>query len=189
MTGEAITAFLSAHGLWIMAPAALLEGPFVTIVAGALAAQGTLNLGGVILTALLADLVGDALLWLVGRFLRDRLPRRMARRINRTIPLADLRKHSVRILLFGKLAHSLGAAVLVAAGMARVPFVPFLLVNLVATIPKVTVLALLGWTFGASIANGPDWLAPLGMAFLVMALGISIYWLRKQGKSRCAFHV
>lgn len=182
MTSGTITDFLTAHGLWLLAPAALVEGPLATIAAGALAAQGILPLAGVIAVATLADLAGDALLWLAGRSLRHRMPRKLSRRINRTVPLADLRRNAGRVLVFGKLAHSIGAVVLLASGMARVPLLPFLGFNLAATIPKAAALALLGWAFGASLDRSGDWLSPLGLGLCALSLGIALVWLRKQGK-------
>ena len=182
MTAETVTAFLSAHGLWLLGPVALVEGPLATLAAGALAAKGTLSLGGVITVATLADLVGDALLWLAGRHLRHRIPRRLTRRISRTIPLSDLRRNAGRILVFGKLTHCLGAPLLVASGMARVPLLAFLGFNLAATIPKVTALALIGWAFGTAIGQC-GWLVPASLSVFALTLATAVLWLRKHGKS------
>lgn len=181
MTPASVMAVLSTHGLWLLAPAALVEGPFATLAAGALAAGGTLPLGGVILVATLADLAGDALLWGAGRALRHRLPRGLSRRINRTVPLADLRRNAGRVLVYGKLTHSIGALVLLASGMARVPLLPFLGFNLAATLPKAAILALLGYAFGTGLRDS-DWLVPLGLALCALTLGFALLWLRKQGK-------
>lgn len=181
MTPETVTAFLSAHGLWLLAPAALIEGPLATLAAGALASKGALPLGGVIAVTTIADLVGDSLLWLAGRHLRHRIPRRLTRRITQTIPLSELRRNAGRILVFGKLTHCLGAPLLVAAGMARVPFLPFLGFNLAATVPKVTAFACLGWAFGTSIGQS-DRLLPASLALCALTLVTALLWLRKHGK-------
>ncbi len=188
MTPHSLTAFLSVHGLWILAPAALVEGPLVTVIAGALAAQGLLALPAVIAVATLADLAGDAALWLVGRKLRHRLPRRLQRAVIRRIPPQRLRRNAGRILMFGKLTHSAGALVLLAAGMARVPFWPFLGFNLTATLPKVVALAAFGWVFGLTVTASKSWLAVLPAVLLLFALGSAALWLRLQGKPRCASH-
>ena len=52
----------------------------------------------------------------------------------------------------------------------------------VATLPKVTVLALLGWGFGTTLAETGDRLAPLAPVLLTASLAIAVFWLRKQGK-------
>lgn len=186
MTAEALTAFLAAHGLWFLAPLALLEGPLVTIAAGALAAKGILPLPAVLAIATAADLAGDALLWLAGRFLRHHLPRRLHRNILRAVPPRSLRRNAGRILTLGKLTHSAGALVLVAAGMARVPFLRFLGFNLAATLPKVAALAAAGWTFGASISETGGRLALLLPILSIAALGLVVLWLRPAGKTPCA---
>lgn len=183
MTAAAFSELLATHGLWLMAPLALVEGPLVTVAAGTLAAQGVLPLGGVILTATAADLCGDVLLWLSGRHLCRQLPFRLKRRIVRRVPFADLRRNAGRVLLFGKLTHSLGAAVLLASGMARVPFMPFVTINLLATVPKVCAFALLGWAFGHTLTGNDRLFAPLGFLTLAATAGIAALWLRKKGKS------
>ncbi|MCB1359868.1 MAG: VTT domain-containing protein [Rhodobacter sp.] len=141
---------MRSHGLLILAPLAVLEGPVVSIVAGYLASRGVLLLRAVIPVVILADLLGDVALYALGRWGRRFLPprpalARMARR---------LRDDGTRILVLGKLTHTAGFAVLIAAGVARFPLGRFVLVNLVATIPKSLVFLALGWTFGAAWADG-----------------------------------
>ena len=154
MTPDALTAFIARHGLWLLAPAALVEGPLVTIAAGALVAKGTLGLPAVLAIATAADLTGDAALWLAGRHLRRFLPCRLRRRIMRGAALRSLRHQSGRILIFGKLTHSAGAIVLVAAGMARVPFARFIGFNLIATLPKVAACIAIAYRWEAVAAAG-----------------------------------
>lgn len=188
MTPDALTAVLTTHGLWLMAPLALVEGPLVTIAAAALAAKGFLDLPAVLAIATAADLAGDVLLWLAGRTLRHRIPRRLHRRIARNLPPQALRHNAGRILVFGKLTHSAGALVLLAAGMARVPFWRFLGFTLAATLPKVAALAALGWLFGTGLngtGTGAAGTLLTALLFLV-TIAAAALWLRKQGKSRCA---
>lgn len=186
MTADTVTIFLAADGLWLLAPLALVEGPIVTIAAAALAAKGILPLPAVIAIATAADLTGDALLWIVGRKLRHALPRGLHRRIARTIPPRHMRRKAGRILTLGKITHSAGAVVLVAAGMARVPFARFLAFNLAATLPKVAAFAAIGWTFGATFA-GQNILAVLVPPILFAAtLALVALWLRPARKLPCA---
>lgn len=186
MTPDTLQTFVAQHGLWLMAAAAILEGPLVTIAAGALVAKGTLGLPAVLAIATAADLTGDAALWLAGRHLRRLLPHRLRRRMARNTALRSLRQQAGRVLIMGKLTHSAGAIVLLAAGMARVPFARFLGFNLIATLPKVAACTAIGWAFGHSLTQAGFWLTTLSAACLVMALGLMALWLRTQGKPRCA---
>jgi membrane protein DedA with SNARE-associated domain len=59
-----------------------------------------------------------------------------------------IRTRAGAMLLFGKLTHSAGFAVLLAAGAAHVELRRFLAFNLLGTLPKSLVLVLLGYWFG-----------------------------------------
>ena len=57
-----IAALVTAYGLIVLTPLAIVEGPIVTIIAASLAGQGLLSLKAVFVCVVLADLVGDSLL-------------------------------------------------------------------------------------------------------------------------------
>ena len=149
----------------------------VSIVAGYLASRGLLLLKAVIPVVILADLVGDVALYALGRWGRRFLPprpslARMARR---------LRADGTRILVVGKLTHTAGFAVLIAAGIARMPLARFLVVNLLATIPKSLFFLALGWIFGAAWAQeGGPWVYVAALTTLVLfALFLWQPWRRR----------
>ena len=172
MTEAEIGALIRHWGLIILAPLAVLEGPIVAIVSGYLSRAGLLLLPQALVVLVLADLLGDVVLYLLGRrgragvalpwLARFGVTRRRLARV-----LRAFRARGARILVLGKLTHSAGFAVLLAAGMARMPFGQFLALNLLATLPKVGVFLWLGWWFGA-VSSGRigNWL--LGGSFLVL---------------------
>lgn len=178
---------LSDYGLWIMAPVAVVEGPIVTVLAAWLASLGHLSLPAVIATAILADLAGDLLLYTVGRCLLPVLPRRFRARVGlRRERLDRLAGHfdtrGASTLLVGKLTHSVGAAVLVSAGMARMPLWPFLGWNLVATVPKSLLFVALGWTIGGAHARIGAWLSTGSVVMVATTLAVGaavILWRRR----------
>ena len=51
-----------------------------------------------------------------------------------------LRQNAAKMLVIGKWTHAIGCVVLVGSGMLRLPLPRFLLVNLLATLPKSAVL-------------------------------------------------
>ncbi|MEZ5722460.1 MAG: hypothetical protein R3D59_13060 [Paracoccaceae bacterium] len=118
---EMVTALLAKHGLILVAPVAVLEGPIVTVIAAWLATRGVFPLWAVALVVVAADLVGDLLLYALGRWGRAVVPTRFLDRLGLgAARLEALAGHfevkGGRTLLFGKITHSVGFAVLVAAG-------------------------------------------------------------------------
>lgn len=172
---DQVQTLIAAHGLTLMAPLAVLEGPIVTVIAAYVASLGLLDLRAVIAVAVLADLVGDTILYFVGRNGLGGLPERWRIRLgmpaDRVERLADhFRRKGGRTLVVGKLTHSAGAAVLVAAGTARMPFGTFMLFNLVATVPKVLVFAAIGWMFGSAYSRVDHWIFVGSSVLLLGAL-------------------
>ena len=72
---QAVADILAAQGSMILFPLALVEGPVVVLTAAALADLAGLNLWAIWLVAVAADLVGDCILYGLGRFLPDAVPR------------------------------------------------------------------------------------------------------------------
>lgn len=190
MTEAEIGALIRHWGLIILAPLAVLEGPVVAIVSGYLSRAGLLRLPQAMVVLVLADLLGDVVLYTLGRrgragvalpwLARFGVTRRRLARV-----LRAFRARGGRILVLGKLTHSAGFAVLLAAGMARMPFAQFLALNLLATLPKVAVFLWLGWWFGAvSAGRIGNWL--LGGSLLVLlcaAVAVMFHILSRERKS------
>lgn len=172
---ELALSLVATHGLALVAPLALIEGPIITVIAAWLAQQQVLDLRLVLLTVVLADLAGDALLYLAGRGGGRRLMRLLRVREERVEALAlRLRGSAAQVLILAKLTHAAGAPVLFAAGAARVPFGLFMLCNLAATLPKTAVFVALGWWFGSSYDSFGGWIAA---ASVVLVLGVVLAWL------------
>ena len=172
-----LLALLNIYGIAILAPLAIIEGPIVTVIAAWLASLGLLNLWEVLICVILADLVGDSLMYLAGRFGLDWIPARwrMGLRLNRRrlVRLARMfQTDGIKILIIGKLTHAAGFAVLLAAGAARMPFLTFLTANFFATLPKCLALAAIGYFAGAAygqISSGIYWLSLAAIAVLILA--------------------
>jgi len=178
-----IPQLISTHGLLILAPLSIIEGPVVSIVAGWLVSLALLQPLPVFICVVAGDLIGDSVLYFAGRSARlDRWPligQFLKLRRATLVPLIRrFRDSSVRILAVGKLTHAAGFAVLLAAGAAKVPYRTFFLVNLLVTIPKSLALLALGYGFGAAHARLASWLS-WGSALMVglLALGVVIWFL------------
>lgn len=179
MTAEsvALTALVDEHGYSLLLLASVVEGPVATIMAAALAQEGHLILGWVLLIAVLGDLLGDLLVHLAGRGLGKAMPTglRQRLRLDHHIvgPLVDhFRQQGAWMLVAAKWTHFAGLPTIFASGVARMPIFPFLLVSLAAALPKVAFLCGLGWYFGLALAGMqlPVWLVVLGIGLSCLAL-------------------
>lgn len=185
VTLDGVMALLQSHGLWFLAPLSVLEGPIVTVIAGYLVGLSILSLVGAYVVVVLGDLVGDVVLYLVGRHgmgrLRPRWRSRLGLNDGRVAALTDhFGQRGGRTLVFGKLTHSAGAAILLAAGAARMPFGLFLFYNFLATLPKSAAFLALGYLFGAAYAQIDVWIFRVSLALLaVMALAGVLWWRRR----------
>lgn len=189
MTEADIGALIRDYGMLIIAPLAVIEGPVVSVVAGYLAKAGLIAVPQAFGVLVIADLLGDVILYTIGRRGRARvaLPWLAAfgvtqRRLAQV--LRAFRANGGRILVIGKLTHSAGFAVLLAAGMARMPLSRFLMLNLLATIPKVAVLLGLGWWFGKVSDRVGNWLLGGSILVLLCALAVIATHLVARKRSR-----
>lgn len=177
---------MQSHGLWLLAPIAIIEGPIISVIAGYLAHLGAFNLGAAYVIVVLADLVGDTLFYLFGRNGLGWLSPRWRSRLGLTEErLAGLAEHfdakGGRTLILGKLTHTLGALALVAAGMAHMRFVPFLWYNLVATLPKSLFFLALGYGLGAAYKQVDAYIFWFSLVPLV---GLALWALGRYFKRR-----
>lgn len=184
---ETLVAVMAKKGLLVVAPIAVLEGPIVTVIAAWLASRGILQLPSLFAVVVIADLIGDSLFYTLGRWGLGRVPPRWRDRFGlHQDRLAGLAHHfdqkGGRTLAFGKLTHSAGAAVLVAAGLARMPFGQFIWYNLLATLPKSALFVALGYTLGAAYSRIDSYIASgsLIMLGLLFAAGISLFFFRQR---------
>lgn len=185
-TSADIATVIADHGIAILAPLAVIEGPMVTIVAAYMASLNLLNLVNVIICVIIADVVGDCILYAMGRGLLDWLPLSIRRRFGvsrrrMAQMIRTFRENGVRVLIIGKLTHAAGFAVLFAAGAARMPFMTFVLANLVATIPKSLTLVAVGYLFGSAHAVIAEWFSVASVVILgLLALTLLILWMRRR---------
>ncbi|MDK3018423.1 DedA family protein [Pseudodonghicola flavimaris] len=179
---ESIAALIGKYGLALVAPVAVVEGPIVTVIAAWLASTGRFALGPVIVVVILADLLGDFLAYALGRWGLGRLPEGWRRRLGlRPARVRGLAGHFAqkggRTLILGKLTHSMGLPVLVAAGTARMRIALFLWYNLLGTVPKSLFFVALGYGFGAAYGRIDDWIGRISLILLVGLLVTIGCWI------------
>lgn len=70
---DAALQLIQAHGVWILLPLSVLEGPIVTVIAAYLAQHGYMNVLAVYLVCVLGDLMATDRASCIGRAFRDEL--------------------------------------------------------------------------------------------------------------------
>ncbi len=183
---DAVMGLIQGYGLWILAPFAIIEGPIATVLAAYLAHEGYMNLAAVYAVCVAGDLIGDGLLYFVGRYGAGRLPVGITQRLGMTQArrMAMTQHFSVkggRTLMFAKITHSAGLPVLIASGMAKMNLALYMWYNLLGTLPKTAVLVLIGYYFGAAYGMIDAYIYRVSLGvFCLLVLGGGYYiWQRR----------
>lgn len=173
----------------ILFPLVVVEGPIVTVIAGFLTSINQLSFVIAYPLIVAADLVGDSLCYLLGRWGRVAFIERWGRYIGVTHDRIEQVKHhfdrhSGKTLLLGKLLHGIGTSFLVVAGMVRMSYFRFLLFNFIATVPKSLILFLIGYYFGKGISKINSFLEMVGVIFLIIGIiaFAALYYFQKNKK-------
>lgn len=176
-----VMALIQGYGLLILVPFAIIEGPIATVLAAYLAHQGFMNVIAVFAVCVVGDLIGDTLLYLIGRFGAGRLPVGITARLGMTeARKLTLSQHFTakggRTLMFAKITHSAGLPILIASGMARMNFALYMWYNLLGTLPKTALLVLVGYYFGAAYGLIDTYIYRISLVlFFLLVLGGGYY--------------
>jgi Uncharacterized membrane-associated protein len=153
-------AWLIAHyGYAALFVGCLLEGETLLVLAGYAAHRGYLDFEWVVALAWLGAMLGDQLFfWLGrrrGRTMLDRFPTLDAR-FGRA--LAWIERHPDWSILAMRFLWGLRSVLPLALGMSRVSWLRFALLNALSAAVWASLVATLGWSFGALIArHAPTW--------------------------------
>jgi membrane protein DedA with SNARE-associated domain len=172
---DQVQVWIHLYGYFIIFPLAVVEGPMIAVLSGWMVSQGFLDDAPTFSVLLLGDLVGDALYYCVGRFggrpimgwckgLIKKMEGHIIRLEN------HFKSHGAKTLYFGK-TQAYGAAILAAAGAAKMPFLKFFLVSLSGSGVKITLLLLIGYFFGKSYQNINNYFYVVGLiSFILLAV-------------------
>lgn len=141
----ALVGVVSVEGVGIPAP-----GQIILIAAGVYAASGQLNLAAVLISALLAAVIGDNLGYAIGHFGGRPLVRRFGRYVLLTEDRVAATERFFRgrgntVVLVGRFVDGLRQAIGIVAGMAQMQWKRFLTYNVVGAILWVVLWVLLGY--------------------------------------------
>jgi membrane protein DedA with SNARE-associated domain len=177
-----LIAMLGRYGYWVLLPIAVIEGPAITMVAGALVAANQMNGVTAALLLIVADLVGDALYYSLGRFGHGPLAGRLTKWLKVTPErLAKLeqrfRANDWKLILIGK-TQGLGSIILYFAGASRMSFTRYMVLNLLGTVPKVILFELIGYFLGAALLSSSRYINYVtGLMFGAALVLLALYWV------------
>ncbi len=134
-------------------PLLIIEGFFVTIIAGFLVSTGSLSFYLTLIVVVLGDIASDMFYYSLGHrsssLIKTKWGKMLGLRPERLKRLESLyRKHGGKILIVAKLTNTVSLAAVVAAGLITMPFRRFISFSIVAAIPKAMMLLLVGYYFG-----------------------------------------
>ncbi|ANY07097.1 DedA family protein [Pseudonocardia sp. HH130630-07] len=161
---DAVAALLAAvptapiRSLLVIGIGAFLEGPIVTVAAAALAGAGQLPWWGVWFAALVADVLGDSLLYAVGRNGDRPAVARLLTRLGltdarRTVLVREVHTHLPRIVIGAKLVDIGAIPAYLSAGLADVGYRRFLAWIVPTSAVRTAVLVGIGYAAGDRLAD------------------------------------
>ncbi len=185
---ETLPTLIETYGLVLLAPLSILEGPIVTVIASYAARLGYLNIYAVYVVCVLGDVIGDGGMYWIGRTGNRWIPLRWRRKMGmdraRTVKLVHhFRAQGGRTLIIGKITHSAGFVVLLAAGAAKMPFGKFLWFNTLGTLPKTAFFCVIGYTIGHAYASINGYIGKVSVILLIAIVAAAIgWWVHQRGQ-------
>lgn len=181
---EAIS-LIQHHGYLVFFLLAIIEGPIVTIIGAFLVSIGYFHLIPLYVLAVLGDLTGDLIHYAIGAQSKKRFATKgslFGISKDRIIKIENhFGDHGGKTIFFGKISHSLGFAILIAAGLVGMPIGEFLLFNLLGTLPKTLVLMAIGYYFGSAYQSIDSYITYIGVGlFFILVIGIAVWFIRKK---------
>lgn len=189
---QQIILLLTAHKYLFLFPVVVVEGPIITVIAGFLSSLGLFNIFIAYAIVVVGDIVGDIIYYALGYYGRQRFVKRWGRFLGITLERVEwlekhFEKHTGKTLIIGKLSQGIGAVVLVAAGIARVPFRKFVWYNFISTLPKSLILLLIGYYSGESYVKISSYLDYAAIGTVVAAvIFIVIYFMMRRWSKKYA---
>ena len=173
----------------ILYPIAVLEGPIISIIGGFLVSRGYLNFIVTYLVLAAGDLTGDFIYYTIGRWGGQHFIKRWGARFGLNAErMAKVDQHFFdhggKTLLFGKWTQTVGAPILVTAGVIRMPLKKYFLYNTLGQIPKSLVLIVIGYYFGKAYNKWDRYLNEISLVVLIIIILIVVIYFFKTRKNR-----
>jgi len=173
------------HAYWVYAFIIVLacaEGPMLSMIFGVILKLGYFSFIPIMLSLMIGDLIGDVVWYYIGY----RFGHRFIGRFGKYFSITEenigkvtriFHKYKHRILLISKMSNGFGFALvtLMAAGMARIPFINYISINVIGQFVWTGFLLGVGYFFGNLYLQVDSILGKMA----VVALFAIIFWAFK----------
>lgn len=175
----------------ILFPIALFEGPFIAVVAGFMVAIKFMSFWPAYLILISANIIGDIAYYMLGKF----VPYKKLIKYFSYIKVTEQRMEKIKniylndkkkAIIFGKVAHGVGAFFLIAAGLLKVSFKYYIKTGLMVELPKALILLAIGYYFGTSVASltkAIDY-SVIGFIIITIVLLIIYFYMKKDTEDK-----
>lgn len=188
--GQQIFDFLRQYGYWIILPLMIIEGPMVTVAAAILAKLGAFNVWIVLLLSITGDIIGDIILYFVGRFFGMKFVRKIGKYIGITEKIVlkienYFKKHGGKTIFTIKSTTGLCWATFVSAGIFKMDFKKFLLYSFLGGVVWSGFLTILGYFYGylwVEIKKYLDWAGWFVLFMTILTFSAIIFYKKRETK-------
>ncbi|EKE21635.1 MAG: hypothetical protein ACD_7C00165G0004 [uncultured bacterium] len=189
-TGQEILNFLSDWGYWIILPLMIIEGPIVTILSSMLASFGVLNVWVVLIFSMLGDIIGDVILYWLGKVWGMRFVDNVGKYVGITRKLVLKMEnyfisHGGKTIFAVKSTTGLCWAMFVAAGIVKMDFRKFVGYSIFGGVVWSGFLVAMGYFYGymwQQIKQYIEWAGLLAIGLAIITFVIITFY--KKYKSR-----
>lgn len=181
--------FSTTHQVLIYAAiivVACIEGPILSIFFGALIKIGAFPFWPIYFSLMAGDLIGDVLWYEVGRHFASRFIRRFGKYFNLTPENIEratkiFHKYHEKILIFSKLTSGFGLAIvtLMVAGMVRIPFAKYIMINFLGQFFWTGLLLAAGYFLGDIYMKVDSILGKISVVALFILVLLAVNGYRK----------
>ena len=151
---QSILSFIHTNGYIIIFIGMIIEGPIVITVSAFAASLGYFNIFIVFLLAIIGDLIGDFLHFMIGKFLGKKIIERHGKKAGLNKKIINFlersfKKHLIKIMMFLKLVPPFTSIGLLLIGSSKIKIRKFIITSLLTTLPMVIFYTTLGYFLGA----------------------------------------
>ena len=181
---ENIIYLLSHYRYVILLPLAIVEGPIIAILVGMLSVKGFLNPVYAYPVIVFGDLIGDSIVYMLGRWGKSKFLRKISSRLGFT----DAKMDSARIFFeanpnktisLSKVVLGVGVAGIFMAGNAKVPYNKFISICLVTSALQYIVYIGIGLLFGQAYIQINHYLNYFASFSIIAAIALLLFFFIK----------
>jgi membrane protein DedA with SNARE-associated domain len=180
-----ILALLLKYKYAVLFPILVIEGPIITILAGALAApeRNVFAIVPLFFFVIFADLCGDTFYYLIGRFAGEKIVSKISKQKHVDYHAKIKRyfdKYGGRTLMIAKISHGLGWPVMAFAGSVPMPYGRFFSFCFITSVIKTAVLLGAGYYYSDNYKELVSYFGSFGTLVTTTVVVIAAIYLLKQ---------